>query len=59
MLLQPEKSDLVLAISKDAEANKDRSNCTILKNSEVNKSHKNKYGKLKTILPIWYFKHKR
>ena len=29
-----------------------------MKNSEVNIKHKNKYGKLKTILSIWYFKRK-
>ena len=29
-----------------------------MKNSEVNNNNKNKYGKLKTILSIWYFKHK-
>ena len=27
-----------------------------MKNIEVNNNHKNKYGKLKTILSIWYFK---
>ena len=30
-----------------------------MKNSELNNKHKNKYGKLKTILLIWYFKRKR
>ena len=29
-----------------------------MKDSEVNNNHKNKYGKLKTILSIWYFKKK-
>ena len=29
-----------------------------MKNSEVKNKHKNKYGKLKTILFIWYFKRK-
>ena len=27
-----------------------------MNNSEVNNKHKNKYGKLKTILSLWYFK---
>ena len=30
-----------------------------MKNSEVNKKHKKKDVKLKTILSIWYFKRKR
>ena len=30
-----------------------------MKNSEVNNDHKNKYGKLKTIISIWYFKRNR
>ena len=30
-----------------------------MKNSELNNKHKNKYGKLKTILLICSFKHKR
>ena len=30
-----------------------------MKNIEVKNKHKNKYGKLKTILSIWYFKRMR
>ena len=30
-----------------------------MKNSEVKNKHKNKYGKIKTILSVCYFKHKR
>ena len=30
-----------------------------MKNSEVNVKHKNKYGKLMTILSIWSLKHER
>ena len=31
----------------------------MFENSEVNNNHKNRYGKLKTILSIWSFKLKR
>ena len=57
-LLQSDKSDLIIDISKEAEAHKDRSRWKLKKN-EVRNKHKNKYGKLKTILSIWYFKRKR
>ena len=44
---------------KEVEANEAKNNWTLMKNSEVNNKHKNKDGKLKTILSIWYFKRKR
>ena len=56
MLLQPYKSDFILAMIKEVESHEARNNWTLMKNSEVNNKHKNKYGKLKTILLIWYFK---
>ena len=59
MMLQPDKSDLIPAIIKYVEAHEATSHLTLMKKSEVNHKHKNKYGKLKTILYIWYFKHKR
>ena len=50
MLLQPDKSDFILSMIKYVEANEARSNWTHMKKSEVNNKHKNKHGKLKTIL---------
>ena len=59
MLLQPDKSDFILAMIKEVEAHKSRSHWTLMKNSEVKNHHKNKYGNLKSILSIWYFNRKR
>ena len=59
MLLQADKSYLIIDMIKEAEAHKTRSHFTPMKNSEVNNKHKNKYGKLKTILSICYFNSKR
>ena len=56
MLLQPYKSDFILAIFRENGENETRSNWKLMKNSEVNNYHKNKYGKLKNILSIWSFK---
>ena len=56
MVLQPYKSDFILAMIKQFEAHESRSHWTIMKNSEVKNKHKSKYGKIKTILSIWYFK---
>ena len=43
---------------KQFEAHEARSHRKLMKNSEVRNKHKNKYGKLKTILSIQYFKRK-
>ena len=59
MLLQPDKSDFILVIINEVEAHESRSRLTLMKNSEVNNKHKNKDGKLKTILSIFSFKSKR
>ena len=56
MLLQPYKSYLILTMLEEFEAHKLRSHWTLTKNSEVDNNHKNKDGKLKTILYIWSFK---
>ena len=56
MMLQPEKSNFILAKIKEVEAHEARSHWTLMKNIEVNNKHKNKYGNLKTILSFWYFK---
>ena len=58
MLLQPDRSDSILAIIKEVEAQEDRSHWTLINNIGVKNNHKHKYGKLKTILSIWYFKRK-
>ena len=58
VLLQSDKSNLILDIIKEVKAHKDRSHWKFMKNSEVNNKHKNKYGKPKTILSIWSFKRK-
>ena len=52
MLLQPDKSDYILSMIKEVEAHKAISHWTLVKNSEVNNKHKNKYSKIKTILSI-------
>ena len=62
MLLQPKKSDLILAIIKEVESHYYKSHWKSWKIVVINK-HKNKYGKLKNILtnlvfqaqniPIW------
>ena len=44
---------------KDIEAHQSRNNWTLIKNIEAKNKHKNKDGKIKTILSIWYFKRKR
>ena len=59
MLLQPEKSDFILAVIKKVESHKSRSHWTFINNSEVNNNHKGKDSKLKTVLSIWYFKRNR
>ena len=59
MLLQPDNSYYILSMIKKVGAHEDRSNCTLMKNSEVKNKHNNKVGKLKNILSIWYFKQKR
>ena len=41
---------------KQVEAYEARRHWTLMKNSEVNNKHKNKYRKLKTISYIWSFK---
>ena len=58
MLLQPYKSDLIIAMIKEVEAHESRSYWTLMENSEVKNKNNNKYGKLKTILSIWHFKRK-
>ena len=40
------------------ESHESRSHWTLMKKSEVNNNHRNKYGKLVTFLSIWYFKSK-
>ena len=59
MLLQPYKLDFILIVIKQVESREDRSHWALIKNSEVNNKHKNKDGKLKTILPICSFERKR
>ena len=58
MLLLTDKSDFILITIKEVESHEDRIHWTLMKNSEVNNKHKNKDGKLKTILSIWSFKRK-
>ena len=43
----------------EVEIHESRSHWTLMKNSEVKHKHQNKYGNLKTILSIWFFKNKR
>ena len=59
MLLQPDKSYFIIAMINEVESHVVRSYWTLMKNIEVNNKHKHKYGKLKTILSIWYFNRKR
>ena len=59
MLFQPNKSYLIIDTIKEVEAHESRSHWTLMKEREVNNKYKNKDGKLKTILSIWYFKRKR
>ena len=59
MLLQPDKSYFIIAMIKEVEEHGYTIHCILMKNIEVNNKHKNKDGKLKTILSIWYFKRKR
>ena len=40
---------------EEVESHEFRSHLILMKKSEVNNKHKNKYGNLKTILSIWYF----
>ena len=42
MLLQPYKSNFILAMIKEVESHEARNNWTLMKNSEVNNKHKNK-----------------
>ena len=59
MLFQSYRSDFIVVVIKDVESRESRSHWTLMTNSEVNNKHKNKDGKLKTILSIWYFKRNR
>ena len=43
----------------EVEVHEARSHCTLMKNSESNHKNKKQDGKVKAILSIWYFKHKR
>ena len=52
MMLQPENSSFILAMIKEVEAHKVRSHCTLMKNSEFNKNHKNIDEEIKHILSI-------
>ena len=52
MLLQPEKSNFILAMIKEAESNEAISHWPFIKNSEVKNKHLEKYGKLWNILSI-------
>ena len=58
-MLQPDKSYFILSMIKEVESHEVIIHWTLMKNSGVNNKHKNKDGKLKTILSIWYFKRKR
>ena len=58
MLLQPDKSYFIISMIKEVEAHEVRSHWTLIKYFEVKNKHKNKYGKLKTILFICYFNRK-
>ena len=44
---------------KEVESHKFRIHWTLTKSSQVKNKHKNRDGKLKNILSIWYFKRKR
>ena len=57
MLLQPYNSYLIIATIKEVDAHEAKSHWTLMKESEVNNNHTNKYGKLKTSLSTWSFKH--
>ena len=59
MLLKPYKSDFIIAMIREVEEHGSRLHWTLMKNIEVNNKHKNKDGKLNTILSIWYYKRKR
>ena len=52
MLLQPDKSYFIISTIKEVEYHKAISNWTLMKNSEVNNKHKNKYGKLNNIVSV-------
>ena len=56
MLLQQDKSDFIISTIKWVMLHEAINHWTLLKNNKVNNKHKNKYGKIKTILSIWYFK---
>ena len=53
VMFQPENSEFILAMIKYFGVHEARNNWTLAKNSEVKNRHKNKDGKLKTILSIW------
>ena len=59
ILLKPDKTDFILAVIKEVEAHEPRSNWEPMTKSEVKFKHKNKYGKFKAIISIWYLKRKR
>ena len=59
MFLQPDKSYFILVMIKKFESHEEIIHLKIIKKSEVNNKHKNKDGKLKTILSIWSLKRKR
>ena len=56
---QPDKSYFILVMTKEVEAHESISHWTLTKSSGVKIKHKNNDGKLKNILFIWSFKHKR
>ena len=49
----------ILAMIKEVEAQDINNHWTLMNKNEVKNRHRNKYGKLKIILFIWYFKRKR
>ena len=58
ILLQPYRLYFILAMIKEVEAHEYISHWKFMENSGVQNKHKNKYGKIKTILSIWHFKNK-
>ena len=58
MLLQPDSSDFIISVIKDVDAHEAIYHWTLMKNREVKNKHKNKDGKINTVLSIWYFERK-
>ena len=54
MVLQPDKSDFGISMIKEVEAHEAINHWTLLKRIEVNNTHKNKHGKLKTMLSFFF-----